>query len=85
MAFSVVNLSVIKHYVIDARRRDAGSIIRYLVLPAVGFALVIWLWTSLSGLALICGLIWLVIGAGYLAVLTRGFRRPPPEVDFTEG
>ena len=30
------------------------------------------------------GLIWLVIGVVYLAYLTRLFRLPPPEMEFTE-
>ena len=54
------------------------------MLPLIGFGLVIWLWTSLSGTALVSGLVWLAAGAVYLAVLTKGFRRPPPEVEFSE-
>ena len=53
-------------------------------LPLVGFAMSVWLWTSLSGQSLRLGLIWLAVGIAYLAWLTRGFRRPPPEMDFAE-
>ena len=84
VAFSAVNLSVIKHYVFDKQMRDGASLVRHLVLPLIGFGLVIWLWTSLSGTALVSGLVWLAAGAVYLAVLTKGFRRPPPEVEFSE-
>lgn len=84
VAFSAVNLSVGKHYILDEGRRDAASLVRFLVLPGIGFALVIWLWTSLSSTALIFGLVWLAAGLAYLAWLTRGFRRPPPQVEFTE-
>lgn len=84
VAFSVVNLAVVKHYVIDEGRRDPASIVRYLVLPVIGFGLVVWLWTSLSSTSLWAGLIWLAVGVLWLAVLTRGFRRRPPEVEFAE-
>ncbi|MCU1509159.1 MAG: family permease [Glaciihabitans sp.] len=84
IAFSFVNLSVIKTYLVDQKARGAGAIIKYLVAPAVGFALTIWLWTSLPALAFIIGGSWLVIGFVYLLVLTRGLRKKPPVMDFSE-
>jgi hypothetical protein len=36
---------------------------------------------NLSTLAKLLGLGWLVLGLVYLTVLTRGFRRPPPELE----
>lgn len=84
VAFSLVNLSVIKYFLIDEKRRGAGAMTRYGVLPGLGFLLTGWLWFSLSGLALIVGLVWIGAGLVYLTVLTRGFRRRPPEVDFSE-
>lgn len=80
VAFSVVNLAVIKHYLLDQGRRGT-ALIWYGVLPAIGFLLTAWLWTSLSQVALIVGLVWLGIGLVYLAFLTGGFRRPPPSLD----
>ncbi len=84
VAFSAVNLSVIKHYAIDGGRRGAGAILSYVVLPGIGFGLTVWLWTSLSPRTLIIGLIWLAVGIAYLAFVTRGFRRPTPTLDLTE-
>jgi putrescine importer len=84
IAFSFVNLSVIKTYVIDKKKRSAGSIVKFLVAPAIGFALTIWLWTSLPPLAFIIGGIWVVLGFLYLLGLTRFFRRKPPVLDFSE-
>ncbi|MCB0900363.1 MAG: amino acid permease, partial [Actinobacteria bacterium] len=63
VAFSVVNLSVIKHYFIDMRERN---VLLNLIAPAIGFLLTAWLWTSLSGTALTIGLIWLAIGFVWL-------------------
>ncbi len=77
-AFSMVNLSVIKHYVLDGGRRSSGDLLRYGLVPAVGFCSTVWLWTSLSETTFVVGLIWLGLGITYLAVLTHGFRRPAP-------
>ncbi len=79
-AFSFVNLSVIKSYVIDGGRRSGADLVKYGVIPFLGFAFTIYLWTQLSGLTFEIGLGWLAAGLLYLVYLTRGFRRPPPEM-----
>ncbi len=84
VAFSMVNLSVIKHFFVDEKRRSGSEVVSYVVLPLIGFAATVWLWTSLSGLTLIVGLSWAAIGFVYLLVLTRGFRRPTPQLDLKE-
>lgn len=84
IAFSVVNLTVIKHYFLDRRERSGGQVVSNLVLPLVGFALTLWLWTSLSPRTFVVGLIWLALGVVLLAVVTRGFRRPVPMLDLRE-
>ena len=57
-----VNLTVIKHYFIDADERGAGGIFNNIVLPVIGFLLTVYLWFSLSKLTLVVGLIWLGVG-----------------------
>ncbi|GAA1780229.1 APC family permease [Agromyces lapidis] len=84
IAFSVVNLSVIKHYFIDGRERSGLAVLNNLVLPLIGFALTVWLWTSLSGRTFIIGLLWLLVGVVILAIATKGFRRPTPMLDLKE-
>lgn len=84
VAFSAVNLSVVRHYIGKKKLRGGRAMARYLVMPVVGFALTLWLWTSLSSTALWSGLIWFGLGVIWLAVLTKGFRRPPPTVEFAE-
>ncbi|HRO95279.1 APC family permease [Citricoccus sp.] len=83
-AFTMVNLSVVKTYAIDDARRRGRDAVSYIVLPLIGFALTLWLWTSLPGSALLVGGVWLLVGLAYLAVLTRGFRRQPPVLDLKE-
>jgi putrescine importer len=81
VAFSVVNLTVIKHYFVDEGEKN---VLNNLVLPFIGFCLTAWLWTSLSGEALMVGLIWLAIGFVWLLAVTRGFQRPTPVLAIEE-
>jgi amino acid transporter len=81
VAFSAVNLTVIKHYFVDEGEKN---VFNNLVLPVIGFALTIWLWFNLSWLTLEVGLIWLAIGFVWLLAVTRGFRRPTPVLDMAE-
>lgn len=81
IAFSAVNLSVIKHYFIDRRERAWFT---NAVLPLIGVVLTLWLWTSLSPRAFVVGLIWMALGAVVLAIATHGFRRPVPMLDLSE-
>jgi amino acid transporter len=84
VAFSAVNLTVIKHYFIDAGQRGGGGVVNNVVLPLIGFGLTVWLWTSLSGFALVVGLVWLALGFVWLLVVTRGFQRPTPVLALEE-
>jgi len=81
IAFSAVNLTVIKHYFVDEGEKN---VLNNVVLPGIGFILTVWLWTSLSWLTLEVGVIWLVIGVIWLLVVTRGFRRPTPVLAIEE-
>ena len=81
VAFSAVNLTVIKHYFVDEGEKN---VLNNLILPFIGFALTVWLWTSLSSEALTVGLIWSALGLVWLAAVTKGFRRPTPVLDLEE-
>ncbi len=81
-AFTLVNLSVIKLFLINGGLRAARDILVYGVAPAIGFLLTLYLWFSLSTTAFVVGLTWLALGLLALGVLTGGFRRPPPEIRF---
>lgn len=84
VAFSFVNLSVIKYYVVDQRRRTTPDLLKYGLAPAIGVLLTLWLWTSLSGLTFVVGLSWAAAGLVYLVGLTRMFTRRPPELHLDE-
>lgn len=86
-AFSMVNLSVIRHYVFPKgglAERSVGLWLGYGLIPLVGFGLTVWLWTSLSGTTMLIGAGWILLGVIILALVTKGFRRPAPQMDFSE-
>jgi putrescine importer len=69
--FMVVNLSVIGHYFVRRRERRGVSAWRYLASPAIGFLVCLWIWLSVSPLAMKVGAIWSLAGVAYLFVLIR--------------
>ncbi len=87
-AFSLVNLAVIRHFLFPAGGRaeppSRRDVTVYGVVPAVGFILTVWLWTSLVAVTLIAGLIWMALGFVLLAVITKGFTKKAPVMDFSE-
>lgn len=84
LAFTLVNVSVIFHYWIGAKNRGLREAVLFLIFPLIGAAACLRLMASLDKMAIILGLGWLAIGCVYLAWLTGGFRRQPPEMDFQE-
>jgi putrescine importer len=91
IAFFLVNLSVIGNFFVRAKRRDAKGVLRYLVAPLVGAAVIAWLWLNLASvswiwsgalpedLALLLPMGWLVLGILYTLFTTSFLRKPLPE------
>jgi putrescine importer len=77
-AFSFVNLAVVKTYLFDRGQRTGADIVKYGVLPLLGMAFTLYLWTQLSSLTFKIGLGWLVGGFVALLIITRAFRVDPP-------
>ena len=50
------------------------------MVPALGALVAVFLMTQLDATALLIGAIWLAIGVGILAKITRGFKDAPPEM-----
>lgn len=84
VAFTFVNLSVIKHFIINEKMRGIKTLLQCGLLPLIGVLLCLWLWTSLNHLAIKIGVAWLIIGLLYLMFLTRGFKKEPPSVSEEE-
>jgi putrescine importer len=81
LGFILVNLSVIRHYYVVRRLRTGTYFWTNLVMPGVGALVCTYVWSNLSHNAMVAGFAWLAAGTIYLAVLTRGFRRPVAELE----
>ena len=84
LGFTLVNVCVIAHVVRERRHGRTPNLFSYLVMPAIGAGASFYLLTKLGDVALQIGGVWLAIGVVYLAVLTKGFRRPAPEMTFDD-
>ncbi|HHY6929740.1 TPA: APC family permease [Burkholderia ambifaria] len=78
VAFAVVNLCVMRSYLGRPEHRRFACGIKFGVVPALGFAMNVWLWSGLSRQTFYVGLGWLALGLCQLLWLTRGFTRPAP-------
>lgn len=80
-AFSFVNLSVICSYGFrDGRLKTPRDILRFFVLPLLGFASIGALWLEVEETSLKAGVVWAAVGLVYLAWLTKGFKRAAPQL-----
>lgn len=79
-AFSAVNVSVVSVFLVQEKRRGAGAVLLYGVVPTIGFLLTVWLWKSLATHTVLLGLGWICLGFLYLLWTTRAFRRPVPRM-----
>lgn len=80
LAFTAVNITVIVYYIRNRRAKHLSPF-RFVLLPAVGACITLYLLTRLHSQAIILGSSWLAVGILYLIFLTRGFTRPTPEMD----
>ena len=80
IAFIFVNLSVIFVFFRFLKRRSAGAWIGFVLVPAVGVAINVWLWFSLDTTSMIIGACWVVAGFVFLVFKTGGFKKPAPDL-----
>src|SRR5699024_2418870 len=79
VSFAMVNIAVLVYW--SHRRREGEQLnpLAWVIAPLVGLLVVLALLTQLDIHAITLGISWLGLGVIVLAVLTRGFRKNPPE------
>ncbi len=70
LAFMGVNAASFTRYYLRERQRTLGNFLP----PILGFVICLLLWLNLSRPAKIAGTVWMLLGIGYGAYRTRGFR-----------
>ncbi|MFD1213892.1 APC family permease [Arthrobacter sp. GCM10027362] len=83
-AFTLVNVSVIFHFVRERRAGRRLNPVSNVAVPVVGAVVCAYLLSRLDSHAITLGLSWLVLGIVVLTVITRGFKVAPPEMAATE-
>ena len=84
LAFMGVNFATFWQFAVLSRPGYRKRIFADMVLPLGGFVFCALIWWNLNMLAKTIGGIWFAIGLLYVAVTTRGFRRAPAMIDFSE-
>jgi hypothetical protein len=80
----LVNLSVIAYFLRHRPQSGIGGILLWIAIPLAGAIIDFYLLMNLDGRAKLIGVAWLVVGAVWLAWLTRGFREAPPQMSIDE-
>jgi putrescine importer len=80
LAFTAVNLCVVRLYVAGRSGGEKIGMIAGLIFPLIGAIADLWLLYSLDWKAQVLGGIWFAVGLAYLCWLTSFFQRPPPSV-----
>lgn len=83
-AFTLVNASVVFHYVRQRRAGQHLNAVSYVVVPVIGAVICAYLLSQLDSNAITLGVSWLALGIIVLALITRGFKAAPPEMTATE-
>jgi len=83
-AFTLVNASVVFHYVRQRRAGQQLNAVSYVVVPVIGAVICAYLLSQLDSNAITLGVSWLALGIIVLALITRGFKAAPPEMTATE-
>ncbi|MFE6965482.1 APC family permease [Agromyces sp. NPDC057679] len=81
LAFALVNVSCFVWIRRTRDRRSTTATTLLSVVPILGVAVDLFLFSQLHDTAFVLGGAWLVLGIIVLAVATRGFRRPVPKLD----
>lgn len=73
--FVLVNLSVIQHYYVREKQRRGTAVLNNLIFPLLGASVCASVWMSLTTKAKVVGTLWLLAGAVYLMITTRGVQK----------
>ena len=84
LAFMGVNLACLRQFYFLKTKGHSRNIFYDMILPLLGFLICLAIWLSLPTPAKIMGGVWLLIGLVYLVIQTKGFRKKPDAIDFSE-
>lgn len=85
LGFILLNIAVINKFLFknDEPISLKRKIINYGIYPMIGLAITIWIFVNLDINAHLIGSIWMIIGFLYLAVVTKLFSNPVPQLELS--
>jgi amino acid transporter len=83
-AFMVLHVTVVVHFFVRKRRRDARGVLLYLVFPIVGLAIIAFVWSGFDRATFIFGFSWLLVGVVLGAWRSNWYRRVPAALQIPE-
>ena len=84
LAFMGVNIASLRQFFFLRPPGESRNIIFDLLMPSLGFLFCFSIWISLPPPAKIMGGIWFLAGLVYLLIMTKGFRKKPVMIDFSD-
>ncbi len=84
LAFMGVNIASLRQFFFLRPQGESRNIIFDLLMPSLGFLFCFSIWISLPAPAKIMGGIWFLAGLVYLFFMTKGLRKKPVMIDFTD-
>ena len=79
-AFMALNFSVFWYFFIRRGRRGGTDLVKYLIFPLLGFAIIAYVWSGFDAGTLTFGFLWLAVGVIIGAVKTSFYRQKPAVV-----
>jgi hypothetical protein len=78
-----VNIASMREYFFKKKEKTAKGFLFGCLPPAIGFVICLIIWLNLPLKTFIIGGGWMLTGIVYLAIRTKGFRKPTVMMDFT--
>ena len=76
-SFVMLNFSVFWFFFVKEKKRGGMALVRYLICPAIGAAILMYVWSGFDHLTQIVGFSWLAIGLVIGYVKTSGYKEVP--------
>lgn len=84
VGFMSLNLAVIWKFFIKETNKTGGTIVKYLISPAIGFIVCFVIFLSMDKLTAIIGFSWMAVGFIWLLYKTKFFHEPAPVLNMDD-
>ncbi len=84
LSFMGVNLAAVVQLYFVGEPKHQRRLLTDAILPGLGFLFCLWIWWNLALPAKVVGGFWILGGIVFAAIKTKGFRRQPVMVDFSD-